>query len=563
MLRILRAFVWMRWRVLVNSLERTGARDTLERFSLAVEQLGPIVAAALLIPSVLLMSALSAGGGYTLATGSATAIPVQILRFVALAVLVLSILGPILLPVSERTNAVRLLLLPIPRATLYMTQAAGALGDPWIVLLLPVLIFLPAGLAAGGAAFGAIVALVAGLLFFAVAIGMSMLTANLVQLVARDRRRGELLALLFVLIIPMTSLIIGSFDPENRRPSRTGQSASQSHVVRDRIALAGRQAFAFVPSELLVSATRSGVARQAAASGAATLMLAAAALLVHGIGVIVFRALLDSPGNVGPRRTARASSAWATTLPGLSSAASAVAMAQLRLALRTPRGRSTLLSPLIAFAMFAVMVHRNRGDVSALSFRGGIGLAAFGSFISLLSILPLALNQFAIDGAGLTLAFLSPLDEREMLTGKAVANGMLAAAPAALCITVAFVLFPGGPLALWLSIPLALIATYLLAAPAAAAVSAIFPRAVDLNSIGRGSNAHGAAGLLGIAIFAVAGVPPAALILISTFLLDRPALAPILVGAWGVIAFVLCRVLFVVVRRIVTARRENLSLVAG
>jgi hypothetical protein len=201
--------------------------------------------------------------------------------------------------------------------------------------------------------------------------------------------------------------------------------------------------------------------------------------------------------------------------------------------------------------------------VSALSFRGGIGLAAFGSFISLLSILPLALNQFAIDGAGLTLAFLSPLDEREMLTGKAVANGMLAAAPAALCITVAFVLFPGGPLALWLSIPLALIATYLLAAPAAAAVSAIFPRAVDLNSIGRGSNAHGAAGLLGIAIFAVAGVPPAALILISTFLLDRPALAPILVGAWGVIAFVLCRVLFVVVRRIVTARRENLSLVAG
>ena len=46
MLRILRAFAWMRWRVLLNSLERTGARDTLERFSLAIEQLGPIVAVA-------------------------------------------------------------------------------------------------------------------------------------------------------------------------------------------------------------------------------------------------------------------------------------------------------------------------------------------------------------------------------------------------------------------------------------------------------------------------------------------------------------------------------------
>ena len=44
MLRTLRAFAWMRWRVLVNSLERTGARDRLERFSLAVDQLGPIIA---------------------------------------------------------------------------------------------------------------------------------------------------------------------------------------------------------------------------------------------------------------------------------------------------------------------------------------------------------------------------------------------------------------------------------------------------------------------------------------------------------------------------------------
>jgi len=34
---ILRAFVWMRWRVLMNSLERTGARDRLERFSVAIE----------------------------------------------------------------------------------------------------------------------------------------------------------------------------------------------------------------------------------------------------------------------------------------------------------------------------------------------------------------------------------------------------------------------------------------------------------------------------------------------------------------------------------------------
>ena len=58
MVRILRAFAWMRWRVLVNSLERTGARDTLERFSLALEQIGPLIALVLLVPS-----AVAGGGG--------------------------------------------------------------------------------------------------------------------------------------------------------------------------------------------------------------------------------------------------------------------------------------------------------------------------------------------------------------------------------------------------------------------------------------------------------------------------------------------------------------------
>ena len=31
MLNILRAFAWLRWRMLINSLEKTGARDTVER----------------------------------------------------------------------------------------------------------------------------------------------------------------------------------------------------------------------------------------------------------------------------------------------------------------------------------------------------------------------------------------------------------------------------------------------------------------------------------------------------------------------------------------------------
>ena len=70
LLRIFRAFAWMRWRVFVNSLERTGARDTIERFSLAAEKLGPIMAALLLIPSAVFLFVLGLAAGFGLATAS-------------------------------------------------------------------------------------------------------------------------------------------------------------------------------------------------------------------------------------------------------------------------------------------------------------------------------------------------------------------------------------------------------------------------------------------------------------------------------------------------------------
>ena len=65
---------------------------------------------------------------------------------------------------------------------------------------------------------------------------------------------------------------------------------------------------------------------------------------------------------------------------------------------------------------------------------------------------------------------------------------------------------------MWLSLPLALVAATSSLAPGAAALSAIFPRTVDLNSIGRGSNAHGVASLLGLLVFAAAARAGASLI---------------------------------------------------
>src|SRR5829696_10211623 len=123
MIRILRAFVWLRWRTLLNSLERRTSRDALERFSIAVEQLAPTIAAIVMLPSMIGLAGLASYAGWSLAHGELPGLALSGVRFLLFATCALAVAGPIMLPGGERTNAVRLLLLPIPRAVLYLGHA--------------------------------------------------------------------------------------------------------------------------------------------------------------------------------------------------------------------------------------------------------------------------------------------------------------------------------------------------------------------------------------------------------------------------------------------------------
>jgi hypothetical protein len=198
-----------------------------------------------------------------------------------------------------------------------------------------------------------------------------------------------------------------------------------------------------------------------------------------------------------------------------------------------------------------------------MTLNNGLSLAAFSAAVCQLAILPFAMNQFATDSAGLTLAFLSPLQTKEILAGKAAGNGLLAAAPATIIFILSFAVFGGGPIAVWLALPLAFVSTYLLLAPAAAVLSAIFPRAVNLNSVGHGSNPHGAANLLGFFITLAATVPAVVIVLVSVSVLQRAALAPVVMAIWCAVAFVVSRLLFRVAEIVVEKRRENLAMVAS
>jgi hypothetical protein len=561
MWRTLRAFAWMRWRVLVNALERSGARDRLERLSLALEQLGPIIAFALIVPSTFALAGLGGFAGYRLTTGG-SATSFEVVRFLLFAAIAFCVIGPVIMPSMERNSAIRLLLLPIPRRTLYLAQAAGTVSEPWILLAIPVVLGVPFGLASGGAVGAAAFAIAAGAILILCLTGIAALSTTALNLIVRDRRRGELVMLFFVVFIPIISVLPSVLAQPSLETASARRRDRREVTFNDRAVSVARRASQALPSELYVRATRSPLSAHTGSAVAALAGLAGIAAVLHGAGLLLFGLLLNGPGSTTRSRTRTSGDPLRWTLPGLSRPAAAVAQATLRLAMRTPRGRSIVLSPLLVFVVFAVMVRRAGSfDLGMFQLTNGLGVATFGAGVSLLSILPFAMNQFAIDRAGLTLSLLAPLETRALLDGKAAGLAMMVAGPIAACIVVSYALFPAGSAAAWIGLPLALWSIYLLVAPVAAALSAVFPRAVDLNSIGRGSNAHGVAGTLGLIAFAVASGPPAVLAALALTVLRRPALMPLLMLAWCGVAFVINRLLFRAVAVLVEKRRENLALV--
>jgi hypothetical protein len=459
---------------------------------------------------------------------------------------------------------VRLLLLPIPRGLLYLGQLTSALAEPWIVLVAAIVAGIAAGMAAGGMPVnGALVAL-AGVLLVSALTGLGLLAGSAVNLVVRNRRRGEIFALVIILGLPVVGLLPSLMSDGGARSTRERSAPPQPAVRSGWMVSLERAGRAVLPSDLysrtVVSVSRPGY--RETARGLAG--LGAEALLLHAAAFAVFTLVLASPGQIGSGSRRSTGTAFSWRLPGTTPAMSAVALTQFLLALRTARGRSIVLSPLLVFGLFAVTMMRrgSQMDLGFFQIVSGTGLAAFTSFISLASIVPLAMNQFGVDRGGLTRALLAPLDTHTLLVGKAAGNALVAGIPAALCVAIAFVLFPSANIAMWLSVPLSLLATYLLIAPAAAVLSAIFPKAADLNSIGQRGNAHRTAGLLGTLAFVAAGGSCLLLVLLATRVFDRPGLAPVFLLVWCLVAGLASVVGLRAAAAVFDRRRENLGMVS-
>jgi hypothetical protein len=319
----------------------------------------------------------------------------------------------------------------------------------------------------------------------------------------------------------------------------------------------------FAPSEFYARAVRPGAGLVSSRAGSLlTLVLIAGAL--YGISWTIFSRLLDTPETGASRRSRASTRASVSGFPGLGPGASAVAFAYMKLSLRTIQGKMAVYYTPIGLLVAAVAMSRLTEGTLTQGFGAHSGpiLATFAALLSLLSMQKLMLNQFAIEGAGLTLQFLSPLSGRDIVAGNSAGLGVFFVCSMLFYLGIAAIFAPDPAVPLWGAAVLAGLSTFLVYAPITSALSALFPKAIDPGRIGSASNPTSAASLLGTLGMVLSAAPPVLLGAIGLYALRSPALALLFVACWTCCS----ALLFVLLSRgaagIVEARRENLAMVA-
>src|SRR5206468_8377902 len=153
-------------------------------------------------------------------------------------------------------------------------------------------------------------------------------------------------------------------------------------------------------------------------------------------------------------------------------AASAVAVAEVRMILRTVQGKIAMCVTPGVVLFLGVLWARRPGELEIhlpLPFGPLLGFA--GILLALLTLEPATLNQFAMDRAGLTLEFLSPVSDRDLIRGKAAAAAILGGSRGLCCYLIALVTAPGGSPFYWLAALAAGGAVFLLLASGGAILS--------------------------------------------------------------------------------------------
>lgn len=565
MIGLLRAFAWLRWRLLLGTLRGGSRRDALERLS---RILAVLVPAAILLGVAVTACGLGAaalGAGWAMGSRAVEPAPVLLaVRGLLFVVLTIVLMGALSGP-GQGSLAVssRLTMLPVSGRMLHLIEALTGLVDPWLIYVIPALLLLPLGLVVAGRDGAGAAALAGGLAFLAVMAGLASAVSQLARWFLRNRRRAETFTLVFVLGISLAgvlpALLGEKVEIELRRTAGAGGSRLR-HGLTEGLPAWTRA----VPSELYGAAIAraTGERPRSALLPVCALMLEAG--LLYALSAAAHRRGLASVESGAPRRAGTSAARAAWRFPFLSGAASAVAWTQARTALRTVRGRLVVLAPIPVLVIFGVLARRMPDGVPGGSALGhGYLLLGAGTMFGLYAMQAFTMNQFGTDRSGLTMQFLAPITDAQLVVGKAVGCGLVFGVSSALSLLCTAAVVPGGSPLAWLSVLLGGLATYALCCPVAAVLSAMLPVASDLTKTGTGGNPHGLAMAAGTLLVLLLAAPAGAIVLVVHHFLGRPVLGLLLMGAWTVLAIALAIPLLSLAARAVGPRRENLGLVAG
>jgi hypothetical protein len=567
MIRFLRAFAWLRWRLMLNGLRGARRRDTLEQISRLLALIVPVLIVVTSLGSLAIVSVGGYMGGHALTTetfaGSREVI--LIARGLLLVVTLLVMFMPVGGAAQTTSNKYsRLLLLPIPVRGLHLVEVLAGLADPWVMFILPGLVLFAVGFAAGGWFGVAALVLLAGLVLAVLFASLGSLVSFLVSWLFRDRRRAEVLTVIFILAISAVALVPQLIGMDQNRRRRDDEAAGRPRldmtVARFEGALPAWTRV--VPSEAFgVVVARAAIEGRPGAAAGWIGVLAAEALALFWLSGLVHQRLLHTAGGSSSRRRRAVALVRPWRLPGVSAPAAAVAWVMVRASTRSVRGRIAVLlpGPMLALVSLVTLRTPEEGFVAFITAQSHL---AFGSSLmfGLLAIQPFTMNQFASDRTGLTQQWLLPISAADLVRGKAIGGGvlfLLAMVVSALAIGLA--LGVTSPMA-WLMMALGGLAIYISITPGAALLSAWFPVPADLSKPGSGGNPHTASAMIGMLLVVLAAIPVAGIVIPGLFAVMSPVVSLLLMVTWLGVVTAIAWPMLGLASRAVTARHENLFL---
>jgi hypothetical protein len=474
----------------------------------------------------------------------------------------LSTLSPTQSTLSRYT---RLLLLPIPRRVLHLVEVVATLGDPWVAVVTAGLTTFAIGLNAGGRSGVAFTAIVAAMLTVAVVVSAGSLVSFLVAWLMRDRRRGELLTLTFVMGFSLMAFI-PAFMARNRTAEQQAPKPATRSLPAVDVEKFNRDLPAwthYLPSELHGQTVGAALASDRAGATKGLLILLGEAVLLFFASSRVHRRLLGSLEGDRARRRRADVKVSVYRLPLLSPGGSAVASALVRNTFRSVRGRLTLLLPGPMLALLVVAfkgIPRETWTVDAAS-RGYL-LFGGGLIFTFYAMHAISMNLFGSDRGGLTLELLVPVSDRDLVRGKIAGFGSVMFVGGSACLLMSLLVARSGSPAYWLTMVIGGVATFCLIAPMAIWCSALFPVASDLSKTGSGGNPHPFAMVAGTFMTAILFLPTVVILGIAEFAFRSPMTSVAMAAGWLLVAAAIGVPLSNLASRAVTARRENLALVA-